>query len=125
MEERRAPVELDVEYVRLNTFFSDYLKNISKGGTFIKTSRPLEVGTRLVFALRIPTLPEPLRLRGAVNFVVRPSAATTERPAGMGIEFEYPSEQERRRVEGQVETLMTRELGAPLAGRLLSGSVTR
>jgi len=31
----RVPIELKVEYKRLNTFFSDYTKNISKGGTFI------------------------------------------------------------------------------------------
>ena len=43
--EARAPIELKVEYKRLNTFFYDYTKNISKGGTFIKTEKPLDVGT--------------------------------------------------------------------------------
>ena len=45
--EARAPIELKVEYKRLNTFFYDYTKNISKGGTFIKTEKPLDVGTDL------------------------------------------------------------------------------
>ena len=36
-EHMRAPIELKVEYKKMNTFFSDYTKNISKGGTFIKT----------------------------------------------------------------------------------------
>ena len=40
----RSPIELKVEYKRLNTFFADYTKNISRGGTFIKTARPLPVG---------------------------------------------------------------------------------
>ena len=44
-EAPRQPIELKVEYKRLNTFFADYTKNISKGGTFIKTNRPLPVGT--------------------------------------------------------------------------------
>jgi hypothetical protein len=43
--EQRAPIELKVEYKRLNTFFYDYTKNISKGGTFIKTDKPLDIGT--------------------------------------------------------------------------------
>ena len=43
--EARAPIELKVEYKRLNTFFYDYTKNISKGGTFIKTDKPLDIGT--------------------------------------------------------------------------------
>ena len=41
----RAPIELKVEYKRLNTFFADYTKNISRGGTFIATDKPLPVGT--------------------------------------------------------------------------------
>ena len=60
----RAPIELKVEYKRLNTFFADYTRNISRGGTFIGTDKPLKVGTEFVFALGIPNIPEPLRLRG-------------------------------------------------------------
>jgi hypothetical protein len=30
--ETRRPIELKVEYKRLNTFFADYTKNISRGG---------------------------------------------------------------------------------------------
>ncbi|HKO52206.1 MAG TPA: PilZ domain-containing protein, partial [Polyangiaceae bacterium] len=45
----RAPIELKVEYKRLNTFFADYTKNISRGGTFIATDKPLPVGTDFVF----------------------------------------------------------------------------
>ena len=47
----RAPIELKVEYKRLNTFFADYTRNISRGGTFIGTDKPLKVGTEFVFAL--------------------------------------------------------------------------
>ena len=50
----RRPIELKVEYKRLNTFFADYTKNISRGGTFIKTARPLPIGTEFLFKLFIP-----------------------------------------------------------------------
>ena len=33
----RQPIELKVEYKRLNAFFADYTKNISRGVTFIQT----------------------------------------------------------------------------------------
>ena len=52
----RHTIELKVEYKRLNTFFADYTKNISKGGTFIRTDKPLDPGTEFVFALVIPLL---------------------------------------------------------------------
>jgi len=115
----RAAIELNVEYKRLNTFFADYTRNISKGGTFIRTDRPLDVNTEFVFALSIKNLPEPLRLRGRVKWIVRPVDATPDSPAGMGIEFQYADEKERRDTEVIVEHLMANELGEDLASRLL------
>jgi type IV pilus assembly protein PilZ len=47
----RAAITLRVDYKRINTFFADYTKNISKGGTFIRTTKPLDVGTDFVFVL--------------------------------------------------------------------------
>src|SRR5512137_2613256 len=38
-EHARTAVELQVAYEKLNAFFADYTKNISKGGTFIPTRR--------------------------------------------------------------------------------------
>src|SRR5262249_7527348 len=115
----RATIELSVEYKRLNTFFADYTRNISKGGTFIRTDRPLDVGTEFVFALSIRGLEEPLRLRGQVKWAVQPDEASEESPAGMGIAFQYESEDERHETEQIVEQLMTSELGEGLTARLL------
>jgi type IV pilus assembly protein PilZ len=115
----RATIELSVEYKRLNTFFADYTRNISKGGTFIRTERPLAIGTEFVFALSIRSVDEPLRLRGRVKWIVTPAQATADRPAGMGIEFQWDSEDERLSTERIVERLMSNELGEALTARLL------
>jgi type IV pilus assembly protein PilZ len=115
----RQAIELSVEYKRLNTFFADYTRNISKGGTFIRTDRPLDVTTEFVFALTIRGLPEPLRLRGRVKWIVTTADATPTSPAGMGIEFMYANDGERRATEAIVEKLMGEELGDGLAARLL------
>jgi type IV pilus assembly protein PilZ len=117
--EDRSAIELNVEYKRINTFFSDYTRNISKGGTFIRTARPLDVGTEFVFALRIPNLEEPLRLRGVVKWVVPQEGASPDKPAGMGIEFRYVDHADRRGTEEIVERLMAQELGDSLSARLL------
>ena len=117
--EFRAPIELRVEYKRLNTFFADYTKNISKGGTFIGTDRPLDVGTEFVFALDLPTLSEPLRLRGRVMWTTTTDEASKANPAGMGIEFQYADAEERRDMEKVVEKLVVSQLGEHLAGKLL------
>jgi type IV pilus assembly protein PilZ len=115
----RSAIELNVEFKRLNTFFADYTRNISKGGTFIRTARPLDIGTEFVFALSIPQLAEPVRLRGRVIWTTPVEKATEESPAGMGIRFQYSNDQERRSTEGIVEKLMTHELGEHLSTKLL------
>jgi type IV pilus assembly protein PilZ len=114
----RAPIELKVEYKRLNTFFADYTKNISRGGSFIATDKPLPVGTEFVFALGVPSMPEPLRLRGKVIWVTPSGEATKANPAGMGIEFQYDAD-ERREKEAAVERLMSEQLGDHLTTKLL------
>src|SRR5262245_64187169 len=101
----RAAIELKVEYKRLNTFFADYTKNISKGGTFIRTDKPLDVGTEFVFALGIPQLGEPVRLRGKVVWTVPIERATRETPAGMGIRFQYGNKEERLATEENGEKM--------------------
>jgi type IV pilus assembly protein PilZ len=122
--ETRAPIELRVEYKRLNTFFHDYTKNISKGGTFIKTDRPLEIGTLFLFRLILPSPEEPLTLRGDVRWVVRagepppPESGGATEP-GMGIRFVYDDPEERLALTKRVERLMTGSLGPLIYGRLL------
>jgi type IV pilus assembly protein PilZ len=115
----RAPIELRVEYKRLNTFFADYAKNISRGGTFIGTERPLDVGTEFMFALDLPTLSEPLRLRGRVMWSTASDEASKANPAGMGIEFQYASDDARHALEKSVERLVASQLGDHLASKLL------
>jgi type IV pilus assembly protein PilZ len=95
-KELRAPIELRVEYKRLNSFFADYTKNISKGGTFICTDRPLPIGTEFLFKLVIPKVDKTLSIKGRVHWIVTPETATEEQPAGMGIGFIYESEAERK-----------------------------
>jgi type IV pilus assembly protein PilZ len=142
--EDRAPITLKVDYKRLNTFFADYTRNISKGGTFIRTTAPLDIGTEFVFVLTVPepklengvergsssdgdapgsgreSAPVRLELTGEVKWVVTKSAATEENPAGMGIRFVFKDDPERERVERFVADLMRTSLGDHLAGKLLS-----
>jgi type IV pilus assembly protein PilZ len=83
----RAPIELKVEYKRLNTFFADYTKNISRGGTFIGTDKPLPIGTEFVFALGVPNMVEPVRLRGKVIWTTPAEGPRRRTPAGWASSF--------------------------------------
>ena len=117
--EGRTPIELKVEYKRINTFFADYTKNISRGGTFIGTTRPLEVGTEFTFALTIPGMTEPLRLRGRVIWTNPVHDSSPANPPGMGIEFQYSNDEERREKEMAVQRLLSAQFGDYLATKIL------
>ena len=123
-DESRAQIELRVEYKRLNTFFADYTKNICKGGTFIRTQKPLKIGTVFVFRLSVPKLREPIALRGEVKWVKRegepsPPGVAPDHEPGMGIRFLYASDQERAQVDDIVERMMIDSLGQILYSRLM------
>ncbi len=112
--EARRPIELKVEYKRLNTFFADYTKNISRGGTFIKTSRPLPVGTEFLFKLFVPGRVEPLTIHGEVQRIVQ-----EEDEAGMAIRFVYREGDPQAEIARIVEGLMTDSLGQRLYAKLM------
>lgn len=126
-QEARAPIVLKVEYKQLNTFFYDYTKNISKGGIFIKTKKPLPVGTGFLFKLFVPSLADPLSLRGEVRWIssgpgspkTSPEGHDDDEP-GMGIRLLYDADEERQEVERIVTKLMVGSLGALIHGHLKS-----
>lgn len=115
--EARSPIELKVEYKRLNTFFADYTKNISRGGTFIKTDRPLPVGTEILFQLFIPGREAPLTIHGEVHRVV--AEASGEEEVGMAIRFAYRQGDPQEEIERTVEEIMTDSLGSRLYAKLM------
>jgi len=118
--DERASITLKVDYKRLNTFFADYTKNISKGGTFIKTTKPLDIGTEFIFVLSLPTKNEQLRLLGEVVWVVTEGDSGADNPAGMGIRFKFANDGEREKVHDFVESLMHEALGEHISQRLLA-----
>jgi type IV pilus assembly protein PilZ len=134
-DDPRAPVVLRVEYTRLNSFIADYTKNISRGGTFIHTDKPLSVGSEFIFVFIMPggvkdpprteamddTPPtgRPTSRRLAMRGKVRWAKTQPPQEAGMGIEFVFADEGERESVRAFVETVMLEALGPVLAERLL------
>lgn len=120
-EAGRAPIELNVDYKKLNSFFADYTKNISKGGTFIKTKKALPAGTRFLFKLSIPGRERPFELSGEV--VDEPGSGAGE--GGMAIRFVWADGRDRAAFEATVESLLSESLGPHVAQHLLRHAQNR
>ena len=118
--EARRPIELKVEYKRLNTFFADYTKNISRGGTFIKTRKPLPIGTEFLFKLLVPGRDQPLTIHGEVQRIIG-ADATDENP-GMAIRFVYREGDPQVEIARIVEGMMTDNFGPRLSAKLIDNA---
>lgn len=101
----RAAATLLVEYEDADDLIGDYTDNLSGGGTFVATSRPLPEGSRVRLALSFPGLLEPIHVDGEVRWTR--AVDDEEGEAGVGIEFE-PGEG-RDRLAAVIERVRTRD----------------
>ncbi len=83
----RIQKTLSLTYKDDQAFISAYTSNISTGGLFIKTDKPLRLGDQFLLRLQVPSLREPLKISCGVAWVRGPEEATKKEPAGMGLKF--------------------------------------
>lgn len=76
---QRMPLYTSVDYALENRVYRDFIKNISKGGVFIQSSRELPVGQKIVMIFSIPGYEKHVKLRG---HIVRAD------DTGIGVKFE-------------------------------------
>jgi uncharacterized protein (TIGR02266 family) len=91
----RIQKTLSLTYKDDQAFISAYARNISTGGLFIKTDKPLRLGDQFMLRLQLPSLQEPLRVSCEVAWVKSPAEATAKEPAGMGLKFTEMSKGDR------------------------------
>lgn len=100
--DERAPLALKVRFksADLNEFIEHYSYDISKGGLFIKTKKPLEIGTLLKFELQLKDTSRIIEGVGRVAWCRRPNELESlDRPAGMGIKFIKMSSESKAMVD--------------------------
>ena len=82
----RVKKSLALSYQDHTGFVKAYSGNISQGGLFIKTKKPLEMGEEILLKLTLPGIPNALNIKSKVMWV-RKSQVDVKRPAGMGVQF--------------------------------------
>jgi len=99
---RRLPVRVLVEYESLEDFLIDYTANISIGGMFIRTEKPLAVGTRFRLRFRVPGRKKPIATYGEVRWAM--GEGDVGGHPGMGISFDELLPGDLRCVEGMFDS---------------------
>lgn len=100
----RVHHQIPVAYRSVGSFLSDWATNISHGGLFINTRKPLPVGTPVRVLVQIPGASFPYQLGGRVTRV-SPFDNKTNMVPGMAVEFTELDEPMRRDIQRFVERL--------------------
>jgi Tfp pilus assembly protein PilZ len=74
----RKYIKVSVDYSVKDKFFSDTLENISSGGAFIRTTKPIEVGDATTMVASIPGMDKNVKMKGKV---------VRRTQDGVGVEF--------------------------------------
>ncbi len=96
--------EIPVAYRSVGSFLTDWATNISHGGLFINTRKPLPVGTVVKIIIHLPGAAFPFQLAGRVTRVTEYDNRANMVP-GMGVEFTDVNDAQRREIEAFVERL--------------------
>ena len=114
-EHLRFDAKIPVRFANKEDFLTEYTKNISMGGVFVRMRKPLRFGTIVRLLLEPPGTTEPIEVTGKVVFVVSEETAQKEgKEPGIGVRFHEVSDEARDALAECV-----RNLSHSHAGRVL------
>jgi uncharacterized protein (TIGR02266 family) len=81
----RKSTIIQVNYNTVDSFFREFADNISAGGMFIATPKPLEPGTQLSLEFLLPGCDYPIRVKAEVTW--NQDKTSNDQRRGMGVKF--------------------------------------
>jgi uncharacterized protein (TIGR02266 family) len=91
----RVSVSVDIHLASESHFFSGLSGDVSEGGLFLSTYRPLPIGSTVDIEFSLPGSDATLHARGEVRWLREHSP---DEPRGVGIAFEELAEEDRARI---------------------------
>jgi uncharacterized protein (TIGR02266 family) len=101
----RLEYELPVAYSSVSGFVTDWAVNLSRGGMYINTDKPLPVDTVVRLLVTLPGAHFPVELTGRVTRSNAPGAPGATQSPGMALEFVDVDDDKRSRIGEFVERL--------------------
>ncbi len=100
----RVPLVLRVDYPAEPTQVRDVTENLSAGGLFIRTERPLKAGERVPLQISFPSLLDPVEIEVEV---VRGRVAGESGPAGVAVKVPIDRIDDRHKLASLAEVART------------------
>ena len=105
-EHRKTPrtsTVIQVDYHTVDSFFRDFVEDLSTGGMYIATPKPLEPGTQLRLEFLLPGCNYPIRVNGKVMW--NRGTCDIGRRRGMGVKFENLSPGAKDKINTMIKQL--------------------
>jgi len=90
-------LEVNHEFASIDAFITEYVRDLSQTGVFIRSEDPLTVGTRV--DLKFTVIADEIETVQGVGVVVRAVTRGGSGPAGMGVRFESLTPDSQRVVD--------------------------
>lgn len=113
----RVKARLKVRFKNAHTFISEYTHNISKGGLFIRTTKPCNLRDKLEVVLVLPESEEEIVALGEVIHIVPVEEATDKTPAGMGLQLIELKLDDQKKIEEYINKRLRTDGGVDYRGR--------
>ena len=104
-ERRKFPrilVRALVDYESPDTYLYDYSTDLSEGGIFIQTDKPLSKGTPLKIRFTLPNVDKVFEVKAKVAWLnqerLKKGKPSKKLPQGMGIQFDMMDEADRAEI---------------------------
>lgn len=86
-DKTRIKKTFSLKYEDKKSFVNAYTENVSNGGLFIRTDKPLEEGEQFLLKLHLPDLADPMQIKCEVVWAKKEGKETAKKPNGMGVKF--------------------------------------
>ena len=103
--EPRSTRKLSLAYKDGASFINAYSANISGGGLFIRTEKPLNKGEEFLLNLQLAGMSEAMEIRCRVAWERRPGVDPALGPAGMGIQFLEMSKEDDQALKQYIQKI--------------------
>ncbi len=98
----RTGLTVRIDYATVDEMFSEFTRDINEGGVFIETEKPHQTGTEVSMEFQLPGTDQVVQTIGRV---VRVTSGDVGSPAGIGIEFDELTNDDRLVIDQIVRAL--------------------
>ncbi len=102
-KDQRGPAEIEIHYRTAQEFLSAYAQNISGGGIFIQTAKPLDLNEEVLLRFTLPGIAHQFNIPGLVVWstpIIRASST------GIGVKFMKVAPLEAKMIEEFVKQVL-------------------